>query len=629
LRGCEPIQKIEDCSSNYFAYPNFDTARCSAKNASTIAGLHDRYIPDLHTPTDCEVALHHFFRSQLLWDAFADNTRVNAAEALSAPWSIDASWPRALRDTATRVRDQRETIIKELGDGCHLPLSFSCLGAEVGDFDDAVGRFEKQYLDQGTNNPKEDLEDNDDLEAALKAQMGHLGSLGNWRGWIDSEGKLPDSQCCLVSGRAGTGKTQTLAEICSRYELAGGVVLFMEGRLFTSAENPWTQFLRWLDFPGGQCDFLDAFTALAASTPLPGLICIDALNETPHREVWRNHLHDFASELRPYASLKLIVTCRTDFIDSTLPPQPTSSPKWVVLEHSGLGAQVVEAAPKYLRAYNVKGYGSTPFTPEFTNPLLLKTFCEAYEKETVPSGSLSLERILRKYVERKAANIEARIGCAASVVRDALRDLAQAIAASGAQSLPEKETRDLLDSRHPAPDESRRLYPALRSEGILHELRDVDQFGERITVRFAYERIWDYVLSLHLLPSGGAVADELRSRLRDAIWRRSNPGLLSILAVRLPEGGHGELHDVAGLQAGQSYECDRAFSDSLAWRTRSNFSQRAEELHTQIARGDRIDQLIANLTLACQEDHPWNGDRLHEELSRMTLEERDDMDAKT
>lgn len=95
---------------------------------------------------------------------------------------------------------------------------------------------------------------------------------------------LPDAQCLLILGPAGGGKTHTLAKIATGYESAGGRVLFVEGRAFTSQDAPWTQFLRWADFHGSVREFLDCFSALAMATPAlaggvtpPGLICITRL----------------------------------------------------------------------------------------------------------------------------------------------------------------------------------------------------------------------------------------------------------------------------------------------------------------------------------------------------------------
>jgi hypothetical protein len=100
---------------------------------------------------------------------------------------------------------------------------------------------------------------------------------------------------------------------------------------------------------------------------------------------------------------------------------------WRHIQHEGLGLNVFEAVPKYLREYRVKGVGITPLTPEFSRPLMLKTFCEAFEDDTPPPGSLSLPRILGAYVNRKSKNIASRIGCSQSAVTDALRDISSAM----------------------------------------------------------------------------------------------------------------------------------------------------------------------------------------------------------
>jgi hypothetical protein len=60
-------------------------------------------------------------------------------------------------------------------------------------------------------------------------------------------------------GEAGNGKTHTLAEIRTEFERAGGVVLFMEGRHFTSEGEAWSQILRFVGFEGTTQDFLLAF----------------------------------------------------------------------------------------------------------------------------------------------------------------------------------------------------------------------------------------------------------------------------------------------------------------------------------------------------------------------------------
>lgn len=413
-------------------------------------------------------------------------------------------------------------------------------------------------------------------------------------------------------------------------------------------------------------DFLDCFSALATATSAraggvipPGIICIDALNETPERSIWLNRLESFAAEMRHYPGLKLIVSCRDDFVDLTLPSAILEKSKqwrgqdktegWRVVQHYGLGAAVFDAAPRYLAKYRVRGADVLALAEEMENPLFLRTFCEAFQDAEVPTGARSLPAILRAYIARKAQNIQDRIGCAASQVIHALRDLARAIHTAGHKPMPEGEVRTLLQSRHIALDEARSLYRALCSEGFLHELRDRDVVGETITVRFAYERVWDYMLTLHLLPTDrkcvrslgrrpfltawewilrllgakkAAPLAELRDLLSDHAWCVANQNLLGLLAIRLPEEMCRELHDFAASAPGANYAIDHAFLGSIHWRTRESFSARTEVLWNALQESANLSPLF-RLSLAPLVDHPWNADNLYNLLMRVPLAERD------
>src|ERR1700731_2999761 len=212
--------------------------------------------------------------------------------------------------------------------------------------------------------------------------------------------------------------------------------------------------------------------------------------------------------------------------------------------------------------------------------------------------------------------------------------------AAGHRPMPEADVRALLQPRHTALDETRSLYRALCSEGFLHELRDQDAVGETTTVRFASERVWDYMLTLHLLPPdrervrlswglqfvpgcrwilrlfGAKRATplaELRGLLKENDWCVANQNLLGLLAIRLPEEGHGELHDFGGFTRAANYAIDNAFRGSIRWRTRASFSARTEALWNELRGRANLDPLFC-LSLAPLVDHPWNADSLHSSL---------------
>lgn len=623
----------------WFGYPHFDLGRCQDLNRATTLGLHERFRPDLHTPTECEAELHRFLRTQRFWEEFCEFTSRLVGPVLDGSWPNKSDFPESMTGAVETFRSKREALRTLLGDGCRFPVSFRNVRDAGRELTEGAYSLEETYEEHL------DCQRRSGNDAALGRQrkssfeqrredLGDTPNVGGWAHWFDDLRLLPDAQCLLVLGPPGGGKSHTMAKAVQGYQESGGAVLFVEGRRFTSANDPWTQFLRWADFPGGVRDFLDCFSALAESAParaggaaLSGLICIDALNETPHREVWLNHLEGFAAELKNHPNLKLLVSCRTDFADLTVSQaiREEKADAWRVIEQPGLGAAVFEAAQRYLAAYKVRGAEVLAMAEEMENPLFLKVFCEAFEDSEVPPGARSLPSILTKYIDRKAQKIGARIGCSDSVVKDALRDLGpKTVLGQGA--LPAANVRSMLALHHTALDETKSLYRALVSEGFLHELRSADALGETITVRFAFERVWDYLQTLYLLPTdrsaGTKSIDPLRARIADADWCQANRNLLSLLAIRLPEEGHGELHDVGGLVPLANVAADQAFTSSIRWRTRSSFTPRTEQLWQAVSMGGQLSPL-AQLSMATLSEHPWNADDLHARLEGIALGERD------
>jgi len=616
----------------WFDYPHFHIERCGQLTHATIEQLGDRYIPGLHTPTECEDRIHTFLRTERFRKTYVDETRQALQKEQLDGLATEAQWPPQRQELLVDCRKHWRKFIEEFGDGVGFPASFARLGKAGGSYHErrlklCNGLWEEIQKQPDLPPDQEGRKPETPLEKDVRSlnRNGEMFQMHVQR--LQRDYSLADLPFLLVSGDAGNGKSHTLAEICCRYTDSGGVVLFVDGRQFPSDDPPWDQFLKWADFTsGGIRDFLACLSSMAATSPLPGLICIDALNETPHRGVWLNGLEKFAAELQPYLNLKLLVSCRTDYLKLTVPEnvRQQKAAGWRHVRHQGLGLNVFEAVPKYLRAYQVKGVGVTPLTPEFARPLMLKTFCEAFEDEEPPPGTLSLPRILKAYVDRKSKNIAAHVGCTPSVALDALRDITATMLSSATLQLPERDVRKRLLSFHAQAEESKSLYRALLSEGILAEFPGADSLGPINLVRFTFERVWDYLLSWHLLPVGTVPNDQLKACLDDSRWRLHHPGLVQMLAIRLPEEGHGEIVDIIKAEANRGWDIGQAFVASIPWRTVKSWSARTEELFNQLCAQSSWTQVFEHsLPLSTNPEHPRNADWLHAKLRAIPFGKRD------
>ena len=338
--------------------------------------------------------MHIFLRTERSRRIYLDETREAVRHERLGDLATEKEWPADCKRLVADCRKLWRTFCDGFGDGVSFPDSFAHLTSQASVYHaQRIKLIERLWAEVEKLPPQPPDQMGERPHSSLEKDVRSLGrNSGEFETYVQrlqNDFSLADTQFLLVSGEAGSGKSHTLAEICSRYLDSGGIALFSDGGQFPANDQPWNQFLKWADFTdGGIRDFLACFSALAATTPLPGLICIDALNETPHREVWLSGLEKFAAELQSFPNLKLLVSCRTDYLDLTVPENVRQQAlgQWRHIQHEGLGLNVIEAVPKYLRAYRVKGVGITPLTPEFSRPLMLKTFCEAFENDEPPPG---------------------------------------------------------------------------------------------------------------------------------------------------------------------------------------------------------------------------------------------------
>ena len=266
----------------WFTYPNFNRERCVQLSRATITQLGDRYIPGLHTPTECEDQIHIFLRTERSRKTFLDETREAIRHEDLGCLATEKDWPDECKKLIGDCRDGWLAFCDGFGDGVSFPESFALLANKGKVYQDhrhklfkrlwaEVQKLAPQPLDQfGDRHPSP-------LEKDANAVGRNDGTFKAYIERLNNDFGLADTPFLLVSGEAGSGKSHTLAEICSRYLESGGVALFSDGGQFPSSEYPWNQFLKLADFTdGGVRNFLACFSALAATTSLPGLICIDA-----------------------------------------------------------------------------------------------------------------------------------------------------------------------------------------------------------------------------------------------------------------------------------------------------------------------------------------------------------------
>ena len=182
----------------------------------------------------------------------------------------------------------------------------------------------------------------------------------------------------MLTGEAGQGKTHLFCDAAKRATDAGrpGIVL-LAGRM--SGRRVWREIADQLGLgEAGREAVIGAMKAAAQASNAPFLLLIDALNEAEDPKAWREELPALLAEVVQSPWIVLGVSIRSTFRSIVLPSGGLSGVAEV--EHRGFERRELEATERFFDAFGLDQPRIPLLTPEFTNPLFLKLYCEGLQE---------------------------------------------------------------------------------------------------------------------------------------------------------------------------------------------------------------------------------------------------------
>lgn len=645
LTGMLTTSRHAGRAAYWFGCPQFDEKWLADRNREARDALDTRYTPKHHVRVAVQDVLsalareprhvgRFYGKARTVWKAMREATddppSKEFAAALEAPFSVMA--------------EAAEDDLPKLGDGESLPSMEAARQAadrmlvSVGGFSEAV----QGAAETAREIPLPERPADGSYRPSLAERLGFrqhelneaMEALYEFQQFIDDH-IAADRRRLLITGEAGTGKSHLLARVVEECSARGQTALLLLGEFFTTSAEPWGQLVARLGWKGDADDLLAALNHASEVRGLPALLIIDAINETPDRAVWLSHLAAFANRIEGWPWVRLVVSCRSDFVPICLPVgiARRQDPAWTHSEHHGFGDTTFEATARYFAAYGVRARDLPPLLPEFQNPLFLKTFCEAFENSSVPAGPITLDVVMRKRIERSANLLEATIDCPPDVTKEAVDVLATMIVEAEGQPVPITAARARIDALFPGRPRSRSLFHHLCSSGLVTEVGHYDYATgtSEVRVRFAYERFSDYFLAGRLLAGAKTLPQLVQNwRVRGllASWRTSegyysHRGLLKALAILLPEKFKTEL---AGVVSSKGI-CGLLLEDflvSLPWRDPSSITPSSRVMMAKARSVLTAERVIAVLIrVAAVAGHPFNAGYLDRWLRGLPLWRRE------
>lgn len=608
----------------------FSPEWCDRRMQITHEQAGGRYTPELHVDLPVSFALEGLAMSEVYWQHLRDvrDSVVRALERIQVSSYRNLGITNQLRQLNKELAKwqcaipKKTTLPERLKQSELLDLTHDCMKL-INDIDLPQPRTEERIrsLDFYLRQLNDALSEFESLLSSHASKAAANGAL-------------------LLKGEAGQGKTHLFCDVGKRAVEAGQpAVVILCGAL--SGRHIWSEIAQQLGLGNiGAEEIVSAMQAAAGASNAPFLLLLDALNEVPDPRVWQEELPRLLAEVAPNPWISIAVSVRSTFLSMVLSDDGLNNV--VEVKHPGFDGQELEATERFFDTFGLEQPRIPLLTPEFTNPLFLKLYCESLhgmELSASPLGEAYLSQTFEQYMKLKERKIAQylRMDPERRPVRAAIDKFCDKLAEVKCDSLPYADASDLIDAFG---NESRQwpdtLFGQLLSEGILS--KDVawedNAKQQSQVVRFTYQRFADYQVVSILLDPFGSDADSLQralfpgKRLRQTILD-APPNWLEALAVLVPERFGIELQDAVqwehDLYIQQSW--DTAFVKSITIRQPSATTERTRELLAEILdRGDPdLENFIleARLSVATQPQHRLNAHSLHKLLKTMSMPDRD------
>jgi len=617
----------------WFSCPQFSLEWVSRQTEIAIGQLHDRYTPKLHQNTSAEVALG-------FWTA-SEKARVGHRQACS---KLVIAWRHVFEklpgemsklkrsESLSMLQQTHEAMLTSLlrgslvEQGCELIGALNSLSMNAENLLDRL--FPRDAPGDDDGKTIYNFRHNSKLDQALHATEEILDDVKKF-------GNAQQQPVWVLTGEAGSGKSHLLANLARSTLAEGRACLLLVGERFASQDVLVGQIPGLVDWGGSMRDLLACLSMQAAITGNSCILMVDAINESPPRGLWRRELPQLVALVKEFSGIRLLVTCRSDCIESVIPPNILD--KTSLITHHGFDLEFHAAVTAYFDGYKVISPQFPTLNAEFQNPLFLKTLCEAYRGRTLPLGPVSFAGVLTEWEVRIAEEIETRIDCPCAATQRAVAEIISTLATSDARRVSAAAVEAICLRHFAVPTASQSLYRHLNSGGLLQEI----ETQEGTQVRLQYERFSDVriaeVALKNFLTKEEWLAHWQLNFLPNLITsgqmnRTAGPQLFAY-ALLLPDSVGVELIEcpIAALihkkwaRSRAKEALWSAWLDALAWRSLGHDNTKIVRLFALWANHQREHRAVWEriFQFSCVPAHPLNADFLHRHLFKLTLPQRE------
>ncbi len=498
-----------------------------------------------------------------------------------------------------------------------------------------------------------------------------------------SQASLSNNQFLLLTGSAGNGKTHLFCDLVARRVSNENKILptiLVFGENFSDKGDVWLQIIEQLGLSNtfsNKDHFLQKLNELGKKSESRSLLIVDALNETKTHDFWQKNISSIISAVKKYPHVALAVSIRSGFENQVLNEEQKLL--FISEEHRGLHFKEWEAVNKFFTAFSIPLPEIPLLTPEFTNPLFLLLFCEAFgdkkrdfnnplqgqlknktvneiKKKKPFRGQVGLTHIFESFVKEAADKVAAKLGLKTGrntkgqyfVWDTVIEKIAEEMAKKNQDRIPEDDLVRIIQESHPEINDIPAFIIQLEKSMLITRVPDYENKG-KFNVRFPFQKFSDHIIARYIFKQYRAQFDKSnKGRNRTEIINQArsffskstdlgkfistswNHGIIEALSIECPE----QLQQIEFIEAAPYLVTDDylrstavdAFISSIIWRNPKDFSfEKVRKIINKYIRTESEHHKLLNAFLSVSpiKDHPFNARFLHRYLSKLTMPQRD------
>jgi hypothetical protein len=144
----------------------------------------------------------------------------------------------------------------------------------------------------------------------------------------------------------------------------------------------WPQLLQRLGLADALPDeFLAAIDTAAKAARTRALLLVDALNEGAGAKLWRAEIAEFLTKVHRYPNIAIALTCRSEYVPYLVPSGLLKELQRIPVRGFETADEQAAAARVYLDRRGIARPATPWLSPEFVNPLFLRSCCNALQRE--------------------------------------------------------------------------------------------------------------------------------------------------------------------------------------------------------------------------------------------------------